>query len=287
MRGTALLPQLPWRDHSFVRRASRSGQPGERCSRVPLDVPPEVALRVPPEAARNMPRRRRTSPIHLCNGIGTLRDEGLSVQVTSVMERESHVGWSGWFGWFCRRRGPRAADLAAESRHGRRAEPCDDHQVRPADAGDHLPVAAAHAAVGAGPGRHLPGEPPTELLRGRRPRDVRADRRPGGGHPRRTRRAAGPAGLRRRGGARGAGEPLRAAGVRGRRGARRSRLGRRPDLSAGTRPGGTDRHRAVRRRGGPRRPRRRRVLRRPDAPRRGGLLGVHGPCRDRLYRRSC
>ena len=37
-----------------------------------------------------------------------------------------------------------------------------------------LPLAAADAALGAGPGRHLPGEPAAELRRRRRPGDVRA-----------------------------------------------------------------------------------------------------------------
>ena len=101
--------------------------------------------------------------------------------------------------------------VAVEPGHGGRAEPGDDHQVRPADAGDHLAVAAADAAVGAGVGRRLPGQPPAELRRRRRPGDVRQHRRRGAGDPGGAGRAAAAARLRGRGGAERAGRPVRPA----------------------------------------------------------------------------
>src|SRR3954470_22845597 len=90
-----------------------------------------------------------------------------------------------------RRRGPRGAEqAAAESWYGGGAEPGHDHEVRTADAGDQLTLAAARTAVGERARWHIPGEPTAELFRGRRPGDIREDRRPRRGHPRGTGRTA-------------------------------------------------------------------------------------------------
>ncbi len=130
---------------------------------------------------------------------------------------------------------------------------------------------------------HIPGEPTAELFRGRRPGDIREDRRPRRGHPRGAGRTARTAGLRGRGGALGAGHPLPAARVRPGRGDRVVRQPGRRGVPAGARQGGEGRHRPVRRRHGPRGPRRRRLLRRPGTARPGGHLGVHGPRRHRVH----
>ncbi len=52
-----------------------------------------------------------------------------------------------------------------------------------ADAGHLLALAAARPALGTGQRRHVPGQPPADLLGRRRPGDLRQDRVGGPGHP--------------------------------------------------------------------------------------------------------
>jgi len=75
------------------------------------------------------------------------------------------------------------------------AEPGHDDEIGPPDAGDHVPVAAAPAAVGGGAGRHVPGEPASVLYRRGRAGDLHR-RGPGyPGDPGRTAETAAAAGL--------------------------------------------------------------------------------------------
>ena len=201
--------------------------------------------------------------------------EGLRARSAHDWEGIVHVG---------RRRDPYGAGpAAAESRHIRRAESGHHHQVRAADAGDQLPLAAADAALGTGARRYVPSQPQDELLGRGRPGHVRQDGRPRRGDPRRARRTAGPSGLRGPGGARRAGAPLPAARVRGRRGAHVVRQPGGRGVPARPRPRREGRHGPLRRRHGARHARRRRVLRRAGPHRPGDHLGVHGPRGDGLH----
>ncbi len=140
----------------------------------------------------------------------------------------------------CRRR-----RAPAESGHGGRAQSRDDHQVRSADAGDHLPVAAAGTAVGPGVRRRVPGQPPPDLYtRGRAPH-VHHHRIRGPGRSARTQRAARPARFRRRGARRARG-PLRPTGVRRRGRPGGGWSGRRPGVPDRARQGRQVRPRGVR-----------------------------------------
>ncbi len=144
-------------------------------------------------------------------------------------------------------------------------------------------MAAAHAAVGGRPGWCVPCEPPSGLLGGRRPRDVREDRRPGHGHPGRAGRTARAARVRGPGGARRTRPAVPAAEVRAGRRARRVRQPGGRGVPPRTRQGRETRYGTLRGRRGARGARRRRVLRRAGTARPGRHLGVHGSSGHRLH----
>src|SRR5919198_5031688 len=80
--------------------------------------------------------------------------------------------------------------------YGGGAEFGDDDEVGSADAGDHVAVVVADAAVGAGVGWDVSGEPAVELHGGGRAGDLHHPGGGGGGHSPGTLRDGHAAGLR-------------------------------------------------------------------------------------------